>query len=186
VGQQPVLAPIQLLDLRKPCILARQIGHGAALKPLTVQAPLAPRCQQAIGDQHEQDLIPARPFAGHPQPLGPEQIKLQLPPQHQRQPARARLPRPAEPQRRQLDADDRCVRQQPFAAVFGKQRQRPRSRRALLQNLDRSPPSQLLRIVDLAQVQHVPLHHAPARNPRVLDNAPVAMLLAILPAIFVA
>jgi hypothetical protein len=40
----------------------------------------------------------------------------------------------------------------------------------------------LLRVVDLAQVQHVPLHHAPSGGPIVLDNAPVAMLLAILPA----
>jgi len=27
----------------------------------------------------------------------------------------------------------------------------------------------------------VPLHHAPAADARVLDNAPIAMLLAILP-----
>src|ERR1700730_6045640 len=38
----------------------------------------------------------------------------------------------------------------------------------------------------LAQVQHVPLHHAPAADPRVLDNAPIAVLLAILPAKFAA
>jgi hypothetical protein len=41
-------------------------------------------------------------------------------------------------------------------------------------------------IVDLAQIQHVPLHHAPAGDPLVLDNAPVAMLLAILPENFAA
>jgi hypothetical protein len=34
-----------------------------------VQAPFAARRQQAIGDQHEQDLIPARPLAAHPQPV---------------------------------------------------------------------------------------------------------------------
>jgi len=55
-------------------------------------------------------------------------------------------------------------------------------RRAVLQNRDRPPPCQFLRVVDLAQVQHVPLHHAPAADPRVFDNAPVAMLFAILPA----
>jgi hypothetical protein len=32
----------------------------------------------------------------------------------------------------------------------------------------------------------VALHHAPAGDPRVLDNAPVAMLFAILPANFAA
>ena len=44
----------------------------------------------------------------------------------------------------------------------------------------------LPRIVDLAQVQHVPLHYAPAGDPHALDNAPVAMLFAILPADFAA
>jgi hypothetical protein len=43
-----------------------------------------------------------------------------------------------------------------------------------------------LRIVDLAQIQHVPLHHAPAGDAGVFDNAPIAMLLAILPADFAA
>jgi hypothetical protein len=39
-----------------------------------------------------------------------------------------------------------------------------------------------LPVVDLAQVQHVPLHHAPAADPGVLDNTPVAVVFAILPA----
>jgi hypothetical protein len=52
------------------------------------QPPFAPRRQQAIGDQYEQDLIPARPFTTHPEPFAPELIQLQLPPQQQRQPAR--------------------------------------------------------------------------------------------------
>src|SRR6266446_5091587 len=72
------------------------------------------------------------------------------------------------------------IRQQSLAAVFRKQRQRPGLRGAILQNLDRPPPCQFLRVVDLAEVQHVPLHHAPPGDPRVLDNAPVAVLLAIL------
>jgi len=35
-------------------------------------------------------------------------------------------------------------------------------------------------------IQHVPLHYAPAGDSRVLDNAPGAMLFAILPADFAA
>jgi len=61
-----------------------------------------------------------------------------------------------------------------------------RLRGAVLQNRDRPPPRQFLRVVDLAQVQHVPLPHAPPGDPRVLDNAPVAVLLAILLANFAA
>jgi hypothetical protein len=178
VDQQPIMAAIQLVDLGKPRILAQEVGERAAEKPLAVQAPLAAWRQQATGDQHEQHPVPARPLAAHAQKPGPENIQLQLPPQHQRQPARSPLPRPAEPQLRQLDPDDRRVCQQPFAAVFGKQRQRPQSCLAAPQNLDRPPPRQLLRTVDLAQIQHVPLHYAAAGDPRVLDNAPVAMLLA--------
>jgi hypothetical protein len=41
-------------------------------------------------------------------------------------------------------------------------------------------------VVDLAQMQHVPLHRPTAQNPAVLDDAPVAMLLAVLPANLVA
>src|SRR5271165_3185827 len=118
------MTAIQLVDLGEPGILAQQIGQGAALKPLTVQPPFAARRQQAVGDQYEQYLIPARPLAAHAKPLAPEQIQLQLPPQQQRQPARAPLPRPAQLQLRQLDADNRSVRQLSFAAVFRKQRQR--------------------------------------------------------------
>jgi hypothetical protein len=55
-----------------------------------------------------------------------------------------------------------------------------------IDQLDRPPPRQFLRVVDLTQLQHVPLHHAPAADPRVLDNAPVAVLLAILLANFAA
>jgi hypothetical protein len=55
-------------------------------------------------------------------------------------------------------------------------------RGAVLHNRDRPPPRQFLSVVDLAQIQHVPLHHAPAGDPRVLDYAPVAVLLAILAA----
>ena len=141
-----------------------------------MQAPLAARRQQAVGDQHEQHLIPPRPFAAHSQPLRPELIELQFAPQHQRQPARAPLPRSAQTQFRQSDADDRGVRQQPLDAIFRKQRQGPRPRGASLQNLDRPPPRQFLRIVDLAQIQHVPLHHTPAGDAGVLDNAPVALI----------
>src|SRR5215469_16474702 len=88
VPEQPVVTAVKLVDFRQPGILAQQIGQRAALKPLTMQAPFAARCQQTIGDQHEQHLIPMRPFAAHSQPLRPELIELQLAPQHQCQPAR--------------------------------------------------------------------------------------------------
>src|SRR5205814_6187331 len=62
VHQQPIVTAVQLVDLGQPGILTQQIGHGTALKPLTVQPPLAARRQQTVDDQREQDLIPTRPF----------------------------------------------------------------------------------------------------------------------------
>src|ERR1700716_140278 len=61
VHQQPIVTAVQLVDLGQPGILTQQIGHGTALTPLPVQAPLAARRQQTVDDQREQDLIPARP-----------------------------------------------------------------------------------------------------------------------------
>src|SRR5205823_13818129 len=80
VLEQPVMTAIQLVDLGQPGILAQQIGQGTASKPLAVQAPFAARRQQAIDNQNEQDLIPARSFATRPQPLRPELIQLQFSP----------------------------------------------------------------------------------------------------------
>jgi hypothetical protein len=84
VRQQPVVTAVQLVDLGQSGILAQQIGQGTAVKPLTMQAPFAARRQQAIGNQHEQHLIPPRPLTAYAQPLRPELIELQFPPQQQR------------------------------------------------------------------------------------------------------
>ena len=70
--------------------------------------------------------------------------------------------------------------------VLGEQRDLPTVRTVLVQRLDRTTPGSLLRIVDLTVVQHVPLHRSTARNPAVLHDAPVAVLLAVLPANLVA
>jgi hypothetical protein len=43
-----------------------------------------------------------------------------------------------------------------------------------------------LAVVDLAQIQHVPLHRPAARNPVVPHNAPITVLLAVLAAKLVA
>src|SRR4029077_1082006 len=44
----------------------------------------------------------------------------------------------------------------------------------------RLAPSQLLRIVDLAQVQQRPLHHTASAYPAILHDAPVTVLFAVL------
>src|ERR1700746_1220575 len=39
----------------------------------------------------------------------------------------------------------------------------------------------MLAVVDLAQIQHRALHHATARTAPAFDNAPITVLLAVLP-----
>src|SRR5271165_6978302 len=68
-----------------------------------------------------------------------------------------------------------------LAAIVWKQRQRPCTRRPLLDRLDRLAPRKLLRIVDLAQIQHVTLHNPPAADAPILHNAESPVLLAVLP-----
>ena len=61
-----------------------------------------------------------------------------------------------------------------------------RSARSRCERLDRLTPCGALAVVDLAQIKHVSLHRPPAGYPAVLDNAPIAVLLAVLAAQLVA
>ena len=97
VRQQPVVTGIELVDLREGEVRAQQVSQRAALEPRAVQTPLAARRQQAVCRQHEQDGVPARALAARRQPLRPELVELQLPPQRQGEPAGPPLPRPAQP-----------------------------------------------------------------------------------------
>jgi hypothetical protein len=178
--EQPVMAGIELVDLRQGKIRSQKIRQRAAFEPLTVQPPLAPRRQQPVGHQNQQNRIPSRAFAARREPLRPEPVQLQLTPQRQDEPACAPLPRPAQPHLRQSQANDGRVRKNPFAAIVREQRQRPWLRGAFVKDFNRLAPRQLLRVIDLAEVEHMPLHYAPVGHALVLDNAEVAVLLAVL------
>jgi hypothetical protein len=182
VREQPVMAAVKLVDVRQRRIRTQQVRQGAALVPGPVQPPFGPGRDQPVGHQHEQHVIPARSLAAAGKPLVPEPVQLQLFPQRQRQPARPPLPRPAQLQLRQAQPHDRVVRQHPVTAILRKQRQRSRLGSAVLQDLDRLAPRQLLRRVDLAEIQHRTLHDPPTAHAAVLDKAPVAVFLAVLPA----
>src|SRR5271167_2211973 len=51
----------------------------------------------------------------------------------------------------------------------------------LVERFDHPAPRRLLAIVDLAQIQNRTLHHTPARTAPAFDNAPITVLLAVLP-----
>jgi hypothetical protein len=53
-------------------------------------------------------------------------------------------------------------------------------RGAFVKDFNRLAPRQLLRVIDLAEVEHMPLHYAPVGHALVLDNAEIAVLLAVL------
>jgi hypothetical protein len=55
-----------------------------------------------------------------------------------------------------------------------------RARNAFVEHLNRLAPRSFLAVVDLAQIQQMALHHPAARRAPVLDNAEVAVLLAVL------
>ncbi len=49
-----------------------------------------------------------------------------------------------------------------------------------LEHLDASAPRGLLTIVDLSEVEDLPLDHAPVRTSVILNDAPVSVSLAVL------
>jgi hypothetical protein len=57
---------------------------------------------------------------------------------------------------------------------------------ALVERFDRVTPCRSLIVVNLSQMQHVPLHRAPAGHTAVFNDAPIAVLLAVLAANLVA
>ena len=65
---------------------------------------------------------------------------------------------------------------------FGrKQGELPMSPARFIESFDHSAPRLVLAIVDLAQIQNRTLHHATARTASAFDNAPITVLLAVLP-----
>jgi hypothetical protein len=52
----------------------------------------------------------------------------------------------------------------------------------LVEGIDHPAPGFALAVVDLAEIQHRPLHHLAAGAALALDDAPIAMLLAVFEA----
>ena len=54
--------------------------------------------------------------------------------------------------------------------------------RPFIKGLDHTAPSLLLAVVDLAEIQHLALHHSAASTALALDNIPIAMFFAVFEA----
>src|SRR5260370_6708605 len=70
------------------------------------------------------------------------------------------------------------IRHRPFGR---KQRKLPMPPTPLVEPFDHPAPRRVLAVVDLAQIQNRTLHHPTARTAPAFDNAPITVLLAVLP-----
>jgi len=66
-----------------------------------------------------------------------------------------------------------------LAAIFGKERKGAGLVFPLFEDFDRFTPRQLLRRIDLAQIQDVALHDSPVSQTFVFDDTEVAVLFAV-------
>src|SRR5262249_54445642 len=67
-------------------------------------------------------------------------------------------------------------------AIGGKQRQLAMPPAVFIKGFDQLAPGIALAVIDLAEIQHLPLHHLATGATLVLDDIPVAMLLAVFEA----
>jgi hypothetical protein len=70
-----------------------------------------------------------------------------------------------------------------LASILREQRQRPGTTRILVEHLNRLAPGRRLRGVDLAEIQHMPLHHPAVIETLILNDVPVVVRLAVVPSL---
>jgi hypothetical protein len=144
------------------------------------QPPFAARSDQPVGRENLQNLIPPRLLPAGWQPIGPEPIELKLLPQLSGQPAGAPLPRALKPHLRQPKLNDGGIARHRLASILREQRQRPSTAGVLVEHFDCLAPRRCLRGIDLAEIQHMPLHHTAVIEALVLHHVPVVVRLAVL------
>jgi hypothetical protein len=148
-----------------------------------MQPPLAARIDQPVAHQRLEHVEPIGAFAVTPQTRAPEQVKVHPLPHFQPQPASAPLPRSTHRQCVQPYRHHRAV-QLRRCTVFRKQRHGARCTSPVLQDLNASAPRLALRVVDLAQIENMSLYYSAAARALALDDAPVAVQLAVFLADF--
>ncbi len=182
VLQQFVETAVEAVLLHQPVISAEQIRHRALLEPLPVQAPLAAGIDQPVAHQRLQDVPPLLPLTRVPQTRRPELIEAQLLVQLTSQPARAPLPRPVQFHRVEPDLHAVTIGAGRNLAIGGEQRQLPMPLAAFIKGFGQAVPSLELAVIDLAEIQHLPLDHLATGATLVLNDVPVTMLFAVFEA----
>jgi len=98
------------------------------------------------------------------------------------QPARAPLARPMQLHRVQPYLNAMRLRVFGNGAIGGKQEQLSVPLSVFIDGFDLPTPGFMLAVVDLAQIQHLALHHFAAGTALVLDNIPVTVRFAVFEA----
>jgi hypothetical protein len=143
---------------------------------------LAARIDETVNDQQPQHLLPTHGFTALRQTLLPELIQAQLLPQFAGQPAVAEHTWPSQFQTTQPDLRAiHCIGRK--LSISREQTHRGETLLYLIEYLQRFPPRGLLLIVDLTQIQHRALRRLATGQPPVFDDAEVAMILPIFPAV---
>src|SRR6202167_5809204 len=181
VRQQLIEAAIQRVLGDQPIILAQQIRHRALLEPLPMQAPLAAGIDQPIAHQRLQDVLPAGAFARIRQQRCKEPIQLQLLIEMTGQPRRPPWGRAMPLHRIEPHLYPKALGMIRHPLLGRKQGKLPMPPAPLVEPLDHPAPRRVLTVVDLAQIQNRTLHHPTARTAPAFDNAPIPVLLAVLP-----
>src|SRR5215471_1200394 len=127
-------------------------------------------------------MSPLLPLTRVSQARRPEPIEFQLLIQLTRQPARAPLPRPVQFHRVEPNLHAITVGACRNLAIGGKQRQLTVPPAAFIKGFDQAVPSLELAVIDLAEIQHLPLDHLATGAALVLDDIPVVMLPAVFEA----
>ena len=159
VFDQPIQAAVQPIFAGRREVHAQQFIQGRLQEPLPMNPPFAARSDQPIDRQDRHHLFPGHITPLPRQTLGPELVESQFPPQRQPQPAIPERPRPAKTQlaHPQTQGIHRIRRNLP---VLGEQRHLAGFLTLLVEDFQRLSPDRLLRVIDLAQIQHLPLNHA--------------------------
>ncbi len=178
--RQQVQATVQFVLLRQREVLAQQIGQGAALVPLAMETKLAAGLDQAVDAQRFEHVCPAGPLAAGRQPRSPELVKPEQIPKIERQPTGAELARPAQLHLAYADAHGFATQRGNFVAVVGKQSELASGLVAGREGFDGAHPAGALGVVEFAEVQQLALDNASAAHPTGFDDAPIAVLFAVL------
>ena len=171
------LRPFQAINTERA--LMEITVEGRRLRAM--QAPFAARIDQPIAHQRLQDVLPIGALARVRQQRRKEPIQFQLLVEMTGEPARAPLARAIQLHRIEPHLHAQSLGMIRHCLLGGKQRKLPMSPARFVKRFDLATPRFALAIIDLAQIKNRALHHTTTGTASAFDNAPVAVLLAVLP-----